>query len=243
MAELEKTFKQNGGEWKEFRIGDLFISYNGDFDIQKTHLNDRGFYVVSSGEQNMGIIGKTDLEARIFPKNTITCDMFGNVYYRNFDYKMVTHARVFCLEFIAGNLNEKIALFIISAMKFLRFKFQYSNMASWRKIQDLTISLPVYNPARHCEDDRTKRSIEINKMDCHDSATAESRNDNKDKNYTIAFDFMEKYIQELEAYLLVARLKDTRLTEKEKEALRIFATLEDSAIRGGGGINRILSAA
>ncbi|WP_300958034.1 restriction endonuclease subunit S, partial [uncultured Helicobacter sp.] len=178
MAELEKTFKQNGGEWKEFRIGDLFISYNGDFDIQKTHLNDRGFYVVSSGEQNMGIIGKTDLEARIFPKNTITCDMFGNVYYRNFDYKMVTHARVFCLEFIAGNLNEKIALFIISAMKFLRFKFQYSNMASWRKIQDLTISLPVYNPARHCEDDRTKRSIEINKMDCHDSATAESRNDN-----------------------------------------------------------------
>ncbi|WP_300450077.1 hypothetical protein [uncultured Helicobacter sp.] len=43
MAELEKTFKQNGGEWKEFRIGDLFISYNGDFDIQKTHLNDRGF--------------------------------------------------------------------------------------------------------------------------------------------------------------------------------------------------------
>lgn len=122
----------------------MFVSYNGDFDIQKTHLNNKGCFVVSSGEQDSGIIGKTDIPARIFPKNTITCDMFGNVFYRNFDYKMVTHARVFCLEFVAGNLNEKIALFIVATMKYLKFKFHYSNMASWRKIQNLTILLPVY---------------------------------------------------------------------------------------------------
>ncbi len=143
-----KGIENKSLEWKEFKIGELFVSYNGDFDIQKTHLNNKGCFVVSSGEQDSGIIGKTDIPARIFPKNTITCDMFGNVFYRNFDYKMVTHARVFCLEFIAGNLNEKIALFIVATMKYLRFKFHYSNMASWRKIQNLTILLPVYEDSQ-----------------------------------------------------------------------------------------------
>ena len=61
---------QSEGGTKKFKIGELFTSANGDFDIQKTHLNGRGVDVISSGESNNGVIGKTDVLARIFSANT-----------------------------------------------------------------------------------------------------------------------------------------------------------------------------
>lgn len=42
----------------EYRIGDLFDSENGDFDIQKSHINDIGEYVITAGLTNNGILGK-----------------------------------------------------------------------------------------------------------------------------------------------------------------------------------------
>ena len=52
---------------------------------------------MSAGLSNHGIIGKTDREPKVIDKNTITVDMFGNAFYRDTEYKMVTHARVFAL--------------------------------------------------------------------------------------------------------------------------------------------------
>lgn len=123
----------------------MFESQNGDFDIQKSHLNNKGCLVVSSGLENAGVVGKTDIKAKIFSKHTITCDMFGNVFYRDFNYKMVTHARIFSLSFLNKNFNKKSALYIVSAMNYLKFKFSYSNMASFKKIENLTISLPAHS--------------------------------------------------------------------------------------------------
>lgn len=81
MEKLKKDFEASGGKWKEWKLGDLFVSSNGNFDIQQIHINGKGHYVVSSGEQNSGIIGKTDVPASIFDENTITVDMFGNVFF------------------------------------------------------------------------------------------------------------------------------------------------------------------
>ena len=68
------------------------------------------------------------------------------------------------------------------------------------------------------------------------------------QNNKIAFDFMESYIQELEeeriqeleAYLLVAGLKDINLTREENQALQTFAKLGDSTLSGGGGVVKTL---
>ncbi|ELD4954089.1 N-6 DNA methylase, partial [Campylobacter upsaliensis] len=144
LVKLEKDFKQNGGEWRDIEIHKLFTPQNGDFDIQKIHLNDKGHQVVSAGLENNGVIGKTDIKARIFPKNTLTCDMFGNVFYRDFEYKMVTHARVMCLHPLF-ELNKKTGLYIASVMNYFKLLFSFADMATWSKIKNLTISLPVLN--------------------------------------------------------------------------------------------------
>lgn len=216
LRELEDNFKQSGGFYKDFRIGDLFIAYNGDFDIQKKHLNNKGEIVVSAGEQNCGVIGKTNIKARIFPPNTITCDMFGNVFYRNFSYKMVTHARIFSLHFLQSNLNDKAALYIISAMQFLKYKFSFSDMCSWNKIKNIAISLPVL-PS--------------------DSNKIESINADSHNNYKIAFDYMESFIRELETerfekletYLRASGLRDYKLTDSERQALQDWGRVQLNA--------------
>lgn len=53
-------------KYKKFKIEELFKSSNGNFDIQQCHINNRGSFVVSSGLQNCGIIGKSDVNAKIF---------------------------------------------------------------------------------------------------------------------------------------------------------------------------------
>lgn len=137
---LEKKF--NDIEWGEYRIGDLFECQNGDFDIQKSHINDIGEYVITAGTTNNGILGKSDVKAKIINENTITVDMFGNSFYRQFKYKMVTHARVFALlpKFV---MSKKQGLYIVNSLKFLVFKFGYENMCSWSKIKNYKIKLPT----------------------------------------------------------------------------------------------------
>lgn len=68
--------------------------------------------------------------------------MFGNVYYRSFPYKMVTHARVFNLK-AKFNINDKIGLYLVGIFSFIKFKFSYSSMASWKKIKNEVITLPT----------------------------------------------------------------------------------------------------
>lgn len=135
--------KNKEATFKKFRIGDLFASENGDTDIKKEHINNKGCLVVSSGLEGLGIIGKSDISAKIMPSNTITVDMFGNVFFRSFEYKIVTHARVFALIPKGYKLSEEAGLFMTSMLYWLPSKFSYANMCSYKKIKNETIKLPV----------------------------------------------------------------------------------------------------
>lgn len=185
MSELERIFKENGGYFAEVKLWDIFESFNWNFDIQKEHINWKWEFVITAWLTDNWILWRTDIEAKIFQKNTITIDMFWFPFFRNFPYKMVTHARVFSLK-ANFEMSEWVWLYLSSSMHFLNKKFWYSNMCSWAKIQDEKIILPF------------------------------------DKNWNIAFDYMENYIRELEAYLLATGLKDYQLTEQEENKLSRF---------------------
>ena len=43
----------------------MFVSSNGNFDIQKDHINNKGNYVITAGLSNNGIWGKTEVAAKI----------------------------------------------------------------------------------------------------------------------------------------------------------------------------------
>lgn len=171
----------------------MFDSSNGNFDIQKSHINDKGYFVVTAGETNNGILGKSDVEARIFEANTITIDMFGFAFFRQFEYKMVTHARVFSLK-PKFKTTHKQGLFLASLFKHLKTKFGYDNMCSWAKIKDDKIQLPINKDG----------DIDFEFMESFIAELEAER------------------VAELEAYLAAASLKDYELTAAELSALSKF---------------------
>ena len=140
-----KLYNANKIKTCKYKVSELFVAENGDYDIQQKHINGCGYYVVSSGEQNSGIIGKTDIRAKILDKNTITIDMFGNANFRDFEYKMVTHARVFSLKLKDRKLTKEEGLYFTTIFNKLKKIFSYSEMASWNKIKNMEIELPVLN--------------------------------------------------------------------------------------------------
>jgi hypothetical protein len=183
-------------EWGEFKLGDLFESSNGNFDIQKGHINGNGEYVITAGLTNNGILGKTDIDAKIFDENTITIDMFGCAFYRQFNYKMVTHARVFSLKPKFG-VTENQGLFLTNSFSSLNRRFGYENMCSWTKIVSDKIQLPTKNG-----------KIDFDFME------------------SFIAELVAERITELEAYLLATGLKDYTLTAEEQQALDDFENLK-----------------
>ncbi len=176
------------------------------FDIQKRHINHKGEFVITAGLSNNGVLGQSDIKAKVFESHTITIDMFGCAFYRSFAYKMVTHARVFSLK-PKFEINHKIGLFLSALFFGYPKKFGYENMCSWAKIKNDKVILPL------------KPTANAQTLD------------------GIDFDFMEKFIAELEqcrlaelqAYLKATGLENTTLSSDEENALNVFNN------SGGGG--------
>lgn len=130
-------------QWKKFRIGNMFEKPGkGDVDLQNDDVDGIGEYFINSGETNLGIKGRTSRKAKVFPKNTITIDFFGNVYYRDFSYKLATHNHVFSFQSDLIKSRE-IGLYLVGALGYLKKKFSYHNMLTWNKLKKLDIQLPV----------------------------------------------------------------------------------------------------
>ncbi|WQX99657.1 restriction endonuclease subunit S [Helicobacter pylori] len=192
----------------EFRLGDLFEASNGDFDIQKRHINHKGEFVITAGLSNNGVLGQSDIKAKVFESHTITIDMFGCAFYRSFPYKMVTHARVFSLK-PKFEINHKIGLFLSTLFFGYPKKFGYENMCSWAKIKNDKVILPLKPTANT----QTLKDIDFHFMEKFIAELEQCR------------------LAELEAYLKASGLENTTLSNDEKNALNVFNN------SGGGGGN------
>lgn len=139
---LEADSQDGQVRFKKFTLGALFASSTGDVDLQQKDINGKGHFLINSGLENHGIKGKTDKKAKVFPANTITVDFWGNAYYRDFEYKMATHNHVFSL---AGDVirNRLVGMYIVGMLSKLPKLFSYNNMATWNKLKNIEISLPV----------------------------------------------------------------------------------------------------
>ena len=198
---------------KEFKLGKLFSCAKGDVDLQQKDINGRGEFFINSGLENKGIKGRTDKEARVFSANTLTIDFWGNAFYRDFPYKLATHNHVFSLssEFLK---NEKVGLYIEGALAKLPELFSYNNMATWNKLKDLAVSLPVI-PSADPAHVYTPADIDWGYMERYIAELEEER------------------VAELEAYLQATGLDDCDLTAKDEATLAkepTFAEFKASAL-------------
>ena len=201
-ASLDEKLKSV--EWGEYKLEDLFNSSSGDFDIQKDHINNKGDFVITSGASNNGVLGKTDITAKLFDSGTITVDMFGLAFYRNFRYKMVTHARVFSLK-PYFSLNDRQGLFLANSFKFLKNKFGFDNMCTWDKIKKIKIELPT-----------KKGKIDFDFMESFIAELEAER----------LAELEAERLAELSAYLTVSGLDNYELSEEENRVLHSFFSLE-----------------
>ncbi|WRE94152.1 restriction endonuclease subunit S [Helicobacter pylori] len=189
----------NAIKWGEFKLGDLFEASNGDFDIQKRHINHKGEFVITAGLSNNGVLGQSDIKAKVFESHTITIDMFGCAFYRSFPYKMVTHARVFSLK-PKFEINHKIGLFLSTLFFGYPKKFGYENMCSWVKIKNDKVILPLKPTANT----QTLEDIDFIFMEKFIAELEQCR------------------LAELEAYLKATGLENTTLSSDEENALNVF---------------------
>ena len=207
--------------FREFKVGELFDGSTGDTDLKKEHLDGQGYPVVTAGVDNLGIAGYSSTNAKVLPANTLTVDMFGNCYFRPFEYKMVTHARVFSLSLKDGQLTPETGLYICTMFNWLRSKYNYSNMCSYNKIKAESIQLPVKpgtDEVNYTEDDI-------------DWAFMESYIHELEKSYI--HELEKSYIHELDAYLKETGLDDYTLTDDEREVLErepVFKEFEVGAL-------------
>ncbi|EPH5974641.1 restriction endonuclease subunit S [Campylobacter upsaliensis] len=86
--------------------------------------------------------------------------------------------------------------------------------------------------------DRADNADAVAKQQIHTCKSAIYRS-NATQGHQIAFNYMESYIKELEAYLKVTGLNDYTLTHKEKEALRAFENLGTKRKRVSGTPNEV----
>ncbi len=169
------------------------------FDIQKRHINHKGEFVITAGLSNNGVLGQSDIKAKVFESHTITIDMFGCTFYRSFPYKMVTHARVFSLK-PKFEINHKIGLFLSTLFFDYPKKFGYENMCSWVKIKNDKVILPLKPTANT----QTLDGIDFNFMEKFIAELEQCR------------------LAELEAYLKATWLSNTTLSSDEENALNVF---------------------
>ncbi|WGH05658.1 restriction endonuclease subunit S [Helicobacter pylori] len=169
------------------------------FDIQKRHINHKGEFVITAGLSNNGVLGQSDIKAKVFESHSITIDMFGCAFYRSFPYKMVTHARVFSLK-PKFEINHKIGLFLSTLFFGYPKKFGYENMCSWAKIKNDKVILPLKPTAKT----QTLDDIDFNFMEKFIAELEQCR------------------LAELEAYLKATGLSNTTLSNNEENALNAF---------------------
>ncbi|WQV22310.1 restriction endonuclease subunit S [Helicobacter pylori] len=169
------------------------------FDIQKRHINHKGEFVITAGLSNNGVLGQSDIKAKVFESHTITIDMFGCAFYRSFAYKMVTHARVFSLK-PKFEINHKIGLFLSTLFFGYHKKFGYENMCSWAKIKNDKVILPLKPTANT----QTLDDIDFHFMEKFIAELEQCR------------------LAELQAYLKATGLENTTLSNAEENALNVF---------------------
>ncbi|MFP6169474.1 restriction endonuclease subunit S [Helicobacter pylori] len=193
----------NAIKWGEFKLGDLFEVYTGSL-LSQEDLAKGDIVRISVKSDNNGVYGHFDTlknkKARHF-ENFISVNFFGNCFYH--PYLASVEMKVHVLKLKNRLLTRRVGLFLANQLnKCFYGQFTYGTQLSSSKLKhnNFKIQLPL-----------------------KPTANTQSLED-------IDFDFMEKFIAELEqcrlaelqAYLKATGLENTTLSNEEENALNVF---------------------
>ena len=139
--------KLNTEKWKTYKIQDIFSIELSKGDLKEGEQEKGNIPLISSGGKNNGVVDTIqngDGKAQLFPKNTITVDMFCKAYYQPEDYYAVSHGRVNMLK-PKFKMTKYIALFICTLINYELYRFCYGRAVYSNVIKSMDIKLPTKN--------------------------------------------------------------------------------------------------
>lgn len=149
-----------------------------------------------AGTTNAGVVNYISNPVASFPKNSITIDIFGNVFYRDYDFGAGDDTGVYWNSEKEYS-KEAMLFFAISMQRSLLGRFSFGKKLRSSQSLDFKIKLPIKDG-----------KIDFEFMESFIAELEAER------------------IAELEAYLTVTGLKDYTLTEAEQNALDDFNNLK-----------------
>ena len=160
---------------------------------------------VMAGTTNTGVVNYISNPVSKFPKNSITIDIFGNVFYRDYDFGAGDDTGVYWNDKVAYS-KETMLFLTISIGKALLGKFSFGNKLRSSQSLDFKMQLPILKNGK----------IDFEFIDSFIAELEAQR---------IA-ELEAQRIAELEAHLTVTGLKDYILTEEEHSALDSYEDWE-----------------
>jgi len=226
-----KSIKNKSLEWREYKIGELFEK----IELKKLNpLDTREFRVTNPDEEhtipavvakvgNNGVmyyVNKNDFETTS-NKIVVIGDgavASGLVYYHEKEFTILHNA--YAIKLKNTNETRQIGLYLAAVIQKSIFDFfGYENKPTWNKVKENSISLPIYRLNQVNTDstfsnpsDSKPCLCSTNSTPCQSESPKQPQNTTSDKDYQIAFDFMESFIKAIEK----ESIKDVVLWGKKK---------------------------
>lgn len=129
--------------WNEFTLSDLFDNIQQGARLKKLDQLEGNLPFVMAGTTNTGIVKFVgNKEIRRFPKNSITVDIFGNVFYRAYEYGAGDDTGVYWSEKIT--FSKEVMLYFCTALEVaLRGKFSYGKKLRSSQSHSIKLKLPI----------------------------------------------------------------------------------------------------
>lgn len=141
-CESEALAHFNELKWKEFSYSEIFNHIKQGRRLKKEDQKPGKIPFVMAGTTNTGIVGYISNPIATFPKNSITIDIFGNTFYRNYDFGAGDDTGVYWND--DKNYSSEQMLYFSSCMeKSIRGKFSFGKKLRSSQSFNFRIFLPV----------------------------------------------------------------------------------------------------
>ena len=148
LTSIEKQvladFENNKIEFGSFTYKSIFNNIKQGRRLTKDDQKSGNIPFVMAGVTNTGVVNYISNPVATFPKNSITVDIFGNTFYRNYDYGAGDDTGAYWNSKV--EYSKELMLFFTTAMEKSIFgKFDYGNKLRSSQSFDFTMQLPIFN--------------------------------------------------------------------------------------------------
>jgi hypothetical protein len=131
-------------KWKEYRFADIFNNIQQGRRLKKDDQIEGSIPFVMAGVTNTGVVNYISNPVATFPKNSITIDIFGNAFYRNYDFGAGDDTGVYWNT--ERKLSREMMLFLTkTSEKALQGKFSYGKKLRSSQSLNFRMKLPTKN--------------------------------------------------------------------------------------------------